>query len=397
MQYNTLPSARGQATQTSLSPELLGVNDVCVSMSPNGSQGDGRPLLLTPSHISPQANQPSDFLLLPGVVERVEQFRALDRDTYAKTAKPPKPRKSKPEPVRMKRSVDSSTGEIIESPDRDTGSFDIAVNGSLLKVSKPKGKLVSRPHGKRGQVMGFSNASRRRQMRTFASLDKSVLPLFVTLTYPLEFSVDYRDWKIHLDRFAKAFHRKFPDGALIWRLEPQKRGAPHYHMFLYGVVYTGENRAWIADTWYRVVGSEDIKHHRRGSDVQKIKSWNGAMSYASKYAAKVQDVPAQDDKSDGERVDWSLVGRWWGIRYRDNLPWSERFGGDGLSYSQSVKLLRMMRRYARSRGYTISGCLPGLTIFVDNPRQWANNIDGLIGGVHHTKHTYQSVSAKWQC
>lgn len=294
----------------------------------------------------------------------------------------------------MIRSVDAETGEITEVRDPDTGVFRIMQDGGLVQAKKPKAeKNVRCGGGKRGVVRGCSVASRLRQLRLFRSLDSSVLPLFVTFTYPSEYPLAYTEWKRHLDVFAKRFARRFSDGAIIWRLEPQRRGAPHYHMFLYGVEYTKDNLNWLSSVWYQIVDSGDEKHLRRGTHVEKIKNYNGAMYYASKYIAKVQDTSGIEDES----IDWEHVGRWWGIKCRKNLPWSQVFESDQLSYKDSVSLLRNMRRYLKSQGRRVSGCLPGLTIFVSSPKQWANNIDGLCGGLHRTSHTYQSVSSKWQC
>lgn len=395
MQYNTLPDDLGQLTQSSLI-EKVGVD--CVSLSQTVSQGAALVASLTPSHISPRASQRD---AVQASWQRAYDLMEIgSRRSFPHASLPRSKSKTElPEPTRMIRHVDSETGEITEVPDPDTGLLRVMQDGELLQVKKPKGlkQSVRRGGGKRGIVFGVSAAGQRNMKRTISSLDKSIKPLFVTLTYPLEFPLSYLEWKRHLDVFAKRFARKFSDGAIIWRLEPQKRGAPHYHMFVYGVEFTAENRIWFANVWYQIVNSGDEKHLRRGTDFQQLGSFRGVKSYISKYIGKRQS-PTNDEVDDqGEKIDWNRVGRWWGIKCRKNLPWSEEVKVDQLTYRESVVAMRNMRRYLKSQGVRVSGCLPSLTIYVNDPKQWLSNIDGLCGGVHHTKHSYQSVSAKWQC
>jgi hypothetical protein len=258
------------------------------------------------------------------------------------------------------------------------GNFTAWVDGSLVKVSKPQGYRPNPGGGKRGCVVGFSRASRRRMMHKMAMLCREELPLFVTLTYPAEFSPDYTQWKSDLDKFCKRLHRKYPQAGLIWRLEPQRRGAPHYHMMIFGLEFTGEARMWIARAWFEVVGSEDEKHLRHGTDMQMIRSVRGARSYVAKYLAKEQSTLPIVADPDASAVDWSKVGRWWGVRYAENLPWSETLGGDGLTFHEAAVCMRYLRRYLKGQGVKLSGSLPGLTVFVQDPRRWVDVLDRLL-------------------
>lgn len=132
--------------------------------------------------------------------------------------------------------------------------------------------------------------------------------LFITLTYPGEWSHDARVWKRDLDKFGKRFARKYPKAACVWKLEPQpKRKAPHYHGIVTGVRFI--DREWLSKAWYEVVGSRDNRHRRAGTQVQLVQSHRGVISYAAKYTAKPQALPA----------DWQEPGRWWGVIGRDNL------------------------------------------------------------------------------
>lgn len=260
------------------------------------------------------------------------------------------------------------------------GSVSIWVDGSIMQAKSPRVFVRGRKGVyKRGRIVGFSNGSRRRQMRMLAKLRSDARPLFVTLTYPGEFSPNPSQWKRDLRKLEWRFRRKFPLASAIWRLEPQKRLAPHYHLLVYGVVFCDEVGQWFRRSWYECVASGDGRHLAYGVDIQPIRSARGVRSYVSKYIAK-KTVPADVDEDDPEYVDWSSVGRWWGVWCSENLPWSEVITAVGLLVGQSVKLQRAMRRFLKSRGVHVSGVLPGLTMFTEAPRQWFAALDGLMGG-----------------
>jgi hypothetical protein len=93
-------------------------------------------------------------------------------------------------------------------------------------------------------------------------------------------------------------------------LEFQKRGAPHYHLFLSSYPLGGVQA--VAKAWFRIVGSRDPKHlawhlgQLSGrSCLEYVRKPHVASYYATKYAAKQEqkDVPA----------DYANVGRFWGM------------------------------------------------------------------------------------
>lgn len=189
---------------------------------------------------------------------------------------------------------------------------EVAVGGSVVSVKGRKPTHIKNGSGLRGDVKGFSKNARRRLLRKVGSIDREALecmPIFITLTYPGQWPRDPAIWKRHLDTWAKRFKRKYPKACAIWKLEPQKRGAPHYHLICLNVPHV--SKGWLAESWYEVVGSGDDKHLRAGTRVETIRTWRGCMSYAAKYAAKVIDELPEG---------WEKVGRMWGIIGRENLP-----------------------------------------------------------------------------
>jgi hypothetical protein len=239
---------------------------------------------------------------------------------------------------------------------RKKGEIEIYVDGSLLKVSKKR--INPYKGGKRdwtrGKITKFSKRSRSRMMRKMAKINKSELPLFVTLTYPKEYSNNSEDWKYDYDKFKRRMKYRFHKFSCIWKLEPQSRGAPHFHLLVWGIPKYGLNE-YISMMWYEAVGSGDPKHLRAGTQVQRIRSWRGVTYYVSKYMAKVEELPPG----------WDFPGRYWGVSYRENIPWS-RVEVFEVFQGQIILAMRYMRRYAgiKSRDYS------SLSIFVNNPQRW---------------------------
>ena len=179
---------------------------------------------------------------------------------------------------------------------------------------------------KRGLVEGFSRQSRIRMMQRIAEVnhrDMLTLPVMVTLTYPGEYNSDPSSYKAHLNAFHTRLTRRYGKVALVWKLEFQKRGAPHFHFLIYfdsSINIFGDGRhtpdcecfrCWLAASWYAIVGSGDMRHYyflRSGRTVELLRSVRGIQSYVSKYVAKVVSGVEQH------------VGRWWGVWAWASMP-----------------------------------------------------------------------------
>src|SRR5438445_4731657 len=88
--------------------------------------------------------------------------------------------------------------------------------------------------GEREECKGFSESSRRRLIQKMAQWNMNGLyASFVTLTYPAIYTEDWKQWKNDLDNFFKRIERKYSYlVGLVWRIEFQKRGAPHFHLIV---------------------------------------------------------------------------------------------------------------------------------------------------------------------
>lgn len=238
--------------------------------------------------------------------------------------------------------------------------LEVYPQGTMIKlhgVYKPVA-VKRKVDNRRGKIKGFTKGSRKRLQQKLAAIDKKNLPVFVTLTYPAVWPGNPKIWKLQLKKFLKRLAYNYPGACGIWKLEPQRRGAPHFHLFVWGVSYE-KLRAYCDLAWYEVVGSNDIKHLKAGVRVEKLRSWKGARSYASKYFGKVID----------ELPGWEEVGRYWGVFHREDLPLSKVTFYE-IDQRTAFQLLRYMRRYGRmkTRNY------PSLTLLCNNPSRWVDAI-----------------------
>ena len=217
--------------------------------------------------------------------------------------------------------------------------------------------------GRRKEISEFSRGSRRRLLRRMGGVDwdhvmhRMAAVVFVTLTYPAEYPTA-RASKRDLDVFLKRFVREYPEAFGFWKLEPQRRGAPHYHLLLAVGEYSCFDhtndlimsmREWVPRAWCEVVASDDPMHYwfhdnRKVKVVEEVRSKNGVMRYAGKYVGK-----AQEGSVASERGDWPHSGRWWGLINGGALR--EFVRGFGLEVNREawVMIRRLFRRVSPDR------------------------------------------------
>jgi hypothetical protein len=154
---------------------------------------------------------------------------------------------------------------------------------------------------KRGVINEFSRRSRKRLIELTASLELTryrprkgrggcQYATFLTLTYPDKYP-SAKTAKKHLQTFVKRMLRRkgFENASGLWRLEFQKRGAPHFHLILFNAPYWDKRD--VQKQWGEVIGFDDPF-----TKIEAIRTERGVMSYVSKYVAKIPAPPAQDDE-----------------------------------------------------------------------------------------------------
>ena len=209
----------------------------------------------------------------------------------------------------------NSPSERLNLGDRKASTF--------LESSRRADRAAkNRGGGKKAKVHEFSERSRRSMMYQSASvfwkevLDCSVV-VHATLTYPAEYASP-AEAKKHFEALRERLRREYGSSLFgFWKLEPQERGAPHFHL----LVALENADTWRDDTasdlafislreflilsWLDVVGSSDPAHaiHHRSDPkvVQRITSYAGITRYLGKYLGKAVATAG-----------WDHPGRFWG-------------------------------------------------------------------------------------
>lgn len=242
-----------------------------------------------------------------------------------------------------------------------------------------------------GIIRGWSPRSRARMVSTMAELDLAPLllqdgmPAMVTLTYPgewLSVAPDGATVKGHLQAFFKRFERAWGvPWCGVWKLEFQRRGAPHFHLLMVppegeagtarradheakvalweagkgkrprwkSAIGDGKNfRAWLSLNWADIVGHRDYEERRKhiiaGTGVDyaegdRARDPKRAAVYFGKhgsFAAKDYQHVVPESWANSERS----VGRFWGYKGLTKVH-----GTAMLSYEDMLLLGRTLRRY----------------------------------------------------
>nr|WP_231614127.1 hypothetical protein [Mycobacterium nebraskense] len=164
------------------------------------------------------------------------------------------------------RDVDDAKLQVRNDLAHTAGNDDQAV------VSSTRRSNTARNLGPAGGVITeWSRKSRSAMCRTFAELDYSPLvesgrvPAMVTLTYPGDWEVvapDGASVKRHMVLWRKRFQREYGEPArYIWKLEFQRRGAPHIHLWMAPPISPGRSgrgfAQWLSGVWAQIVDHPD--------------------------------------------------------------------------------------------------------------------------------------------
>lgn len=236
-------------------------------------------------------------------------------------------------------------------------------------------------------VMEWSAKSRARMVRTLAELDYTPIvasgrmPCMVTLTLPgqwQEVAPDGAAFKVLLKKFRKRWVRAWGEPPVgIWKLEFQRRGAPHFHLFTVVplMAVAGEMRQltqarrrpaegdglrfqeWLKVAWAASVAHPDPeewrKHLAAGTRVDyaeglRMKDPKRVAVYFTKHGTfadkEYQHIVPSEWREPGHGP-----GRFWGVWGLEQV-----LAEVGLTMDQRIQLARTLRRYghsqARARG-----------------------------------------------
>lgn len=133
---------------------------------------------------------------------------------------------------------------------------------------------IPRGGGRRGNVTTFSQSSRNRLLRLVSCLPIGSFGCFITLTYGVRYP-NHDQTKRHLDLLLKRMARIKPNGWVLWRLEWQERGAPHFHLV------TSHHFTWddIYGFWLEILGAD----YCESFDPDAFEAFIAGLSAASRW------------------------------------------------------------------------------------------------------------------
>lgn len=233
------------------------------------------------------------------------------------------------------------------------------------------------PPPPRRAIIGWSRKSRANMVRALGEIDylpmfrqPGVVPAMVTLTYP-------GDWltvaphgfqvKAHLDELLHRYRRAWDaDMLCVWKLEFQRRGAPHFHILMvpphghaagrsdaagHGLPF----REWLSVVWADVVDHPDpeeyIRHLAAGTGIDyaegaRLSDPRRAAVYFTKHGA-LRAKEYQHHVPEPWREPGRGPGRFWGYRKLIRRTYAAE-----VTPNDATILVRTMRRWSHAQQTT---------------------------------------------
>ncbi|MEB3070168.1 hypothetical protein K5L39_13335 [Mycolicibacter sp. MYC017] len=245
----------------------------------------------------------------------------------------------------------------------DRRRFDVAVEEDRIKSGRDEADSAGR------SITEWSRKSRAAMCRTFAELDYTPLvesgrvPAMITLTYPGDWEIvapNGASVKRHMVLWRKRFQREYGEPArYIWKLEFQRRGAPHIHLWMAPPMSPGRSgrgfAQWLSETWARVVDHPDPEEkarHRLAGTAIDVR--NGLRACDPKrlaiYFTKHSSPNLDGDKEYQHAVPelWRQPGRgpgrFWGV-----YGLKKSLGVVEVAQDAYVAARRIVRRWSRNQ------------------------------------------------
>jgi len=153
------------------------------------------------------------------------------------------------------------------------------------------------------KINAFSARSQRKLREVAANADPELVSMFVC-TYAEEWPRDGRAAKVQLNKFLTRLRKELPGVGYLWVLEFQRRGAPHFHIFLTKPKSDALHR-FLAKAWHKIAGNGCEKHLRVHMHPFTFIDWDmGQGNYVAKYLDKANQKYVPEGYQD--------VGRFWG-------------------------------------------------------------------------------------
>ena len=252
-----------------------------------------------------------------------------------------------------------------DDPKSNEPDYYFSVSPASIQLSRKDG-----PTGKGGNysarkpITDWSKKSRSNMLRTLFALDYSPMfgdekriPVMVTLTYPGDWELvapNGQATKRHLGMLRKRYLRAFGEPFNgVWKLEFQRRGAPHIHILTSISSDLGMFQLWVSKTWAGIVNhpesSQREKHEKAGT---QVKAWYDFFRdkpyliahYFGKHSSFVNGgIKEYQNKPPALWLASESIGRFWGYWGLAKTIFSARVTRD-----DSLFIQRTLRRWHRA-------------------------------------------------
>jgi len=189
---------------------------------------------------------------------------------------------------------------------------------------------------KRGRINQISRRSLNKLAFLVVNCDVKFYSL-ATLTYGVNYPLNGRTAKMHINKFITYMRRSFGEFEYFWFLEFQRRGAPHFHFVSTLPGPSRSGRELLASIWAGIIESQNLpytaiekpygaknaltglftrdsvfRQHKRVQVWEALRSQDGAARYATKYALKPKQKRVPEEYRD--------IGRAWAASRGVRLP-----------------------------------------------------------------------------
>ncbi|MCK5561933.1 MAG: hypothetical protein KAJ51_15145 [Thermoplasmata archaeon] len=227
-----------------------------------------------------------------------------------------------------------ANSSLVKRTINEEGCIDVYPHCVIYTPQKKYNPEYKPKHTTRSKIKTFSKRSRFRLFEAMAKIKTNLTnqPFFVSLTYHYGHQSKENSDKTCLHNFLVSLRDFDKNVQYIWRIDLQKRGAPHYHLIIFPspfkkLLSREYYKIKVCSMWHRIADPKSKKHKDFGADIQNITNYRHACIYINKYLAKVPDNQNIIEK-----------GKHWGCsRKLPNRPF------------EHVKLTRMTRSIVISK------------------------------------------------
>ncbi len=274
-------------------------------------------------------------------------------------------------------------------------------------VTVSRRSLTDIAPGPTGRVItSWSRKSRSAMCRTFAELDYTPLvesgriPAMVTFTYPGDWEVvapDGASVKRHMVLWRKRFQREYGEPPrYVWKLEFQRRGAPHIHLWMTPPLSPGKSglpfATWLSETWADIVDHPDdeqkLRHRLAGTAIDILSGLRACdpkrlAIYFTKHSSpntlgnkEYQHIVPEQWQQPGKGP-----GRFWGIYGLKKATAVAEIAQDAYLAAR-----RIIRRWSRSQAtYADSDSRFPTAVVPSTAHRIVQRVDRTTGAVTHRR------------